>query len=135
MGGIITRRDFNDCSREAFLGVCRTQVQPRATPGIWPIMGRKPRVDELEPEAADVYVEVADRRVGRMTAEHVTVDHGRRQFSDGAGGHVDTAEGFVGGRVRRSGVGAVGKSAAAATATSPAAAADLSTAVVIAFPR
>jgi hypothetical protein len=39
------------------------------------------------------------------------------------------------GRVHGGGVGAVGKSADAATATSPAAAADLSTAVVTAFLR
>jgi hypothetical protein len=29
-------------------------------------------------------------------AGHVTVDHGQRRFSDGAGGHVNTAEGFIG---------------------------------------
>jgi hypothetical protein len=38
----------------------------------------------------------AYRRVGCTMAEHVTVDHGRRRFSDGAGGHVNTAEGFIG---------------------------------------
>jgi hypothetical protein len=38
----------------------------------------------------------AYRRVGRTMAEHVTINHGRRRFSDGSGGHVNTAEGFIG---------------------------------------
>jgi len=38
----------------------------------------------------------AYRRIGRTMAEHVAVDHGRRCFSDGTGGHVNTAEGFIG---------------------------------------
>jgi transposase-like protein len=38
----------------------------------------------------------AYRRVGRTMAEHVTVDHGRRRFSDGNDGHVNTTEGLIG---------------------------------------
>jgi hypothetical protein len=38
----------------------------------------------------------AYRRVGRTMAEHVTINHGQRRFSDRAGGHVNTAEGFIG---------------------------------------
>jgi hypothetical protein len=37
----------------------------------------------------------AYRRVGRTMAEQVTVDHGRRRFSDGDGGHVNTTEGLA----------------------------------------
>ena len=44
----------------------------------------------------------AYRRVGRTMAEHVTVDHGRRRFSDRAGGHVNTT-GHVVGAPRRQG--------------------------------
>jgi hypothetical protein len=43
----------------------------------------------------------AYRRLGRTMAEHMTVDHGRRRFSDGDGGHANTTEGFIG-QFRRS---------------------------------
>jgi len=38
----------------------------------------------------------AYRRVGCLMASHRTVAHGRRAFSDRAGAHVNTAEGFIG---------------------------------------
>lgn len=38
----------------------------------------------------------AYRAIGRAQAAHHVVEHGRRRFSDGAGRHVNTAEGFIG---------------------------------------
>jgi ribosomal protein L37AE/L43A len=38
----------------------------------------------------------AYRGIGRVQRAHRVVDHGRRTFSDGAGVHVNTAEGFIG---------------------------------------
>ena len=38
----------------------------------------------------------AYRSIGRVQRAHRVVDHGRRRFSDGAGAHVNTAEGFIG---------------------------------------
>ncbi|WP_207168875.1 IS1595 family transposase [Rhodovibrio sodomensis] len=37
----------------------------------------------------------AYRTVGPTTAEHVTVDHGRRRLSNGGGDHINTAEGPI----------------------------------------
>jgi hypothetical protein len=65
-------------------------------------------VQELIDPSARLVVDglPAYRRVGRTMAKHVTVDHGLRRFCvrsarersrpDGAGGHVNTSEGFIG---------------------------------------
>jgi len=51
----------------------------------------------IDPSARLITDELsAYRRVRRRMSAHLTVDHGQRRFSDGAGGHVNTTESFVG---------------------------------------